>query len=249
MSPLPDIRLAAPLSPAANTRPVSPPLPPGSELADINAFRPAASVSARCSKLKLRLFLDSNVFIAGGNIYGRMELTSATSRSLLLGEIAVELTGYEERANAARHHDEALDAEEGVLPRCARLGRCGHIDHGRPIHAGIEGKGHFWLARKGKTTFPFAFRVPADAPSSAVFQTVASLRYVVTGVVQIFYGGQEDTVFRSKEAYVIESFEGRRLSSLLLDVRGGTPVEATNTRRLFFGGPGALQLTAQLEQT
>ncbi|KAI9592968.1 hypothetical protein BDF19DRAFT_450000 [Syncephalis fuscata] len=239
-SPAIDIRPTTPVSSTSDSRPISPPLPPGSELTDINAFRPAATVSARCSKIKLRLFLDSNVFIAGGNIYGRMELTSATSRSLLLGEIAVELTGYEEVSC-----QEVTASQSFLSSRLLFQGA--KVPPSNAVHGPAQ-KGHFWLARKGKTTFPFAFRVPSDAPSSAVFQTTASLRYVVTGVVQIFYSGQEDTVFRSKEACVMESFDGKRLSNILLDTRGA-PIEMTNTRRLFFGGPGALQVTAQLQQS
>lgn len=41
----------------------------------------------------------------------------------------------------------------------------------------------YWAVNKGKTTFPFAFRIPADAPSSFKFQTLAKLKYVVTGYI------------------------------------------------------------------
>lgn len=46
-------------------------------------------------KLKLDVILTSNTFEAGGNIDGRLEITSATSQRLRLGEIAVELEGVE----------------------------------------------------------------------------------------------------------------------------------------------------------
>lgn len=47
------------------------------------------------SKVKLEVKLDSRCFEAGGAITGRIELTSATSQKLRLGDIAVELEGIE----------------------------------------------------------------------------------------------------------------------------------------------------------
>lgn len=55
---------------------------------------PMNSVSKH-PKLKLDVILTSNTFEAGGNIDGRLEITSATSQRLRLGEIAVELEGVE----------------------------------------------------------------------------------------------------------------------------------------------------------
>jgi len=48
------------------------------------------------------------------------------------------------------------------------------------VHGQCDENG-FWVAKKGKTTFPFAFQLPLDCPSSLVFGQTASLRYVVTG--------------------------------------------------------------------
>lgn len=64
-------------------------------LANNIAFRPMTTQPARCSKLKIRIFFDSTIFQAGGNLFGRMEITATSSRSLKLGEIAVELAAYE----------------------------------------------------------------------------------------------------------------------------------------------------------
>lgn len=55
---------------------------------------PMNSVSKH-PKLKLEVILSSTVFEAGGQIDGRLEITSATSQRLRLGEIAVELEGVE----------------------------------------------------------------------------------------------------------------------------------------------------------
>lgn len=64
-------------------------------LANNIAFRPMTTQPAKCSKLKIRIFFDSTIFQAGGNLFGRMEITATSSRSLKLGEIAVELAAYE----------------------------------------------------------------------------------------------------------------------------------------------------------
>jgi hypothetical protein len=121
------------------------------------------------------------------------------------------------------------------------------------VHGPVQ-RGHFWLARKGRTTFPFAFQIPEDAPSTINFQRLASLRYVITGNVQIFYSGREDTVFKSKEAFVVESWHRHRAASIPRGLSSpdepfGPPTEAMARRRLFLGGPGALQLTVSLKQT
>ena len=58
-------------------------------------FKPLPSNSATCSKLKLNILLDSTIFVAGGEICGRLVIESKTDTDLLLGEIAVELNGFE----------------------------------------------------------------------------------------------------------------------------------------------------------
>lgn len=46
-------------------------------------------------KVKLDVILNSPIFEAGGAITGRIELTCATGQKLRLGDIAVELEGFE----------------------------------------------------------------------------------------------------------------------------------------------------------
>lgn len=46
-------------------------------------------------KVRLELVLNKDTFQAGGSISGRLELSSATSQRLRLGEVAVELEGIE----------------------------------------------------------------------------------------------------------------------------------------------------------
>ncbi|KAF9934353.1 hypothetical protein BGZ65_003821, partial [Modicella reniformis] len=179
-------------------------------LANNIAFRPMTMQPAKCSKLKIRIFFDSTIFQAGGNLFGRMEITATSSRSLKLGEITVELAAYEE-----------ITSKEFTATQSDENG--------------------FWMAKKGKTTFPFAFQLPLDCPSSLVFAQTASLRYVVTGLVQVYYHGKDESILKSKEAFVVEAWDGYNPDYKL-------PVRASNSTKLFWGGSGPLVLEAALSE-
>lgn len=65
------------------------------------SFNPIPTTSGKCSKLKINVFLDSTIYVAGGNLHGRLELVSSVCGSLLrIGEIAIELCGYEGKVHA-----------------------------------------------------------------------------------------------------------------------------------------------------
>ncbi|KAF9366042.1 hypothetical protein BGX34_006753 [Mortierella sp. NVP85] len=188
---------------------------------------------AKCSKLKIRIFFDSTIFQAGGNLFGRMEITATSSRSLKLGEIAVELAAYEEITS------KEFTATQSFLS--SRLSFQGpNIPPSNAVHGPCDENG-FWMAKKGKTTFPFAFQLPLDCPSSLVFGQTASLRYVVTGLVQVFYHGKDETILKSKEAFVVEAWDGYNPDYKL-------PVRASNSTKLFWGGGGSIVLEALLSE-
>jgi hypothetical protein len=50
-----------------------------------------------CSKLKLNIVLDSSVFCAGQVVSGHLELDCITSKHVLLGQVGLELEGYESK--------------------------------------------------------------------------------------------------------------------------------------------------------
>ncbi|KAF9276431.1 hypothetical protein BGZ68_010015 [Mortierella alpina] len=202
-------------------------------LANNIAFRPLTTQPAKCSKLKIRIYFDSTIFQAGGNLFGRMEITSSSSQSLKLGEIAVELAAYEEITS------KEFTATQSFLS--SRLNFQGpSIPPSNAVHGPVD-EGGFWRAKKGKTTFPFAFQLPLDCPSSLVFGQTASLRYVVTGLVQVFYHGKDETILKSKEAFVVEAWDGYNPDYRL-------PVQASNSTKLFWGGNGSLVLEAMLSE-
>ncbi|KAG0018205.1 hypothetical protein BGZ80_007455, partial [Entomortierella chlamydospora] len=202
-------------------------------LANNIAFRPMGAQPAKCSKLKIRIFYDSTIFQAGGNLFGRMEVTATSSRSLKLGEIAVELAAYEEITS------KDFTATQSFLS--SRLCFQGpNIPPSNAVHGPCDENG-FWMAKKGKTTFPFAFQLPLDCPSSLVFGQTASLRYVVTGMVQVFYHGKDETILKTKEAFVVEAWDGYNPDYRL-------PIRASNSTKLFWGGSGSLELEAMLSE-
>ncbi|KAG0268785.1 hypothetical protein DFQ27_005719 [Actinomortierella ambigua] len=197
-------------------------------------FRPMTTQPSKCSKLKVRIYFDSTIFQAGGTIFGRMEITATSSRSLKLGEIAVELAAYEELASR-----ECTATQSFLSSRLCFQGN--GIPPSNAVY-GLSDENGFFMARKGKTTFPFAFQLPLDCPSSLIFGATASLRYVVTGLVQIYYHGKEELVAKSKEAFVVEAWDGYNAEHRM-------PVRASNSTKLFWGGTGSLELEAVLPET
>ncbi|CAG8613341.1 6380_t:CDS:2, partial [Racocetra fulgida] len=81
----------------------------------------------------------------------------------------------------------------------------------------------FWTAKKGKTTFPFAFKIPIDAPSS------------------VKYGNNANTLFKSKEAFIVEAWDSD-------NPLYKTPVDAVNMKQLWMGGPGAVMIESSLTE-
>jgi hypothetical protein len=144
-------------------------LPP--EQANIN-FKPNTTAVTKISKLKLHVLLDSTIYTAGGILTGRLVLTSSSGRSLKLGEISVELTAYEELSVKDNTASQSFLSSRLVF-------QCENLPPSNAVHGPKENG--YWMAKKGKTTFPFAFKIPIDAPSSVGYGSSASLKYVVTG--------------------------------------------------------------------
>jgi hypothetical protein len=58
-------------------------------------FLPRVPRQNKCPKLRFHVILDKSTFVAGEILYGRLELVSYSRHSLHLGEIAIELAGFE----------------------------------------------------------------------------------------------------------------------------------------------------------
>ncbi|RHZ80562.1 hypothetical protein Glove_134g84 [Diversispora epigaea] len=205
-------------------------LPP--DQANIN-FKPTTTAVSKVHKLKLHVLLDSTIYTAGGILTGRLVLTSATSKSLKLGEISCELTAYEE-LNTREYTASQSFLSSRLVFQSSNLPPSNAV-HGPPLNG-------YWTAKKGKTTFPFAFKIPIDAPSSMEYGSNASLRYIVTGVIQFMNNGKQDTIFKSKGAFVVEAWD--RDNSIYRQ-----PIDAVNMKQLWMGGSGAVLLEATLIET
>lgn len=205
-------------------------------------------------KLKLKVVLSSGVFEAGGTVSGALELTTSTSQRLRLGEIAVELEAFE-GAGEGR----AIVAGESLLltqpfSLATELSSRDHAatqiflfnrmlfqsEHLPPSNAVLPAapiQGH-WTARKGRTTFPFSFKLPATAPSSVQFGGHAKLRYALKGTVQTWWNESKSLVTVRSDAFVVERWHDE------LDPRYLVPVEAIADTHIFMGGTGAVWLEA-----
>ncbi len=193
-------------------------------------FKPLPSVSGKCSKIKINLLFDSTLFVAGESIQGMFELTSFTDAGLHLGDIFVELSGYEEIAAKNFHQSYSFLSSRRIF-QGDRLPQSEAV-HGPPIKDG------FYLASKKKTVFFFSFGIPLDAPSSFEFSTLSKLCYSVTGAVRFKYGNQNDTIFKTKNVRVIDRWDPVK------ELQLSESVTASNFRRAFLGGDGNIVLTA-----
>ncbi len=181
-------------------------------------------------KVKVDIVLSSNVFEAGGTLSGKVELTCTTSQRLRLGQIAIELEAVEQLTsrdhaatqlflyNRTMFQGDDLPPSNAVLPAA-------------PING-------YWTARKGRTTFPFSFRLPSSAPSCVTFAGNASLRYGLKATAQTWYNDDKMIVTARREAFVLEKW------SDVHNPRFYEPVDVVGDTRLFMGGNGAVWLEA-----
>jgi hypothetical protein len=139
----------------------------------------------------------------------------------------VELSGFEEIMESKLHSSQTF-----LTSRIVYQG-----DRYRPSDA-VRGPScdGYYLANKGKTVFYFAFDIPGDAPASFEFQSLSKLVYQVTGYVRFKYGSTSDTLITSKEARIADRWDIEKEQQL------SESVTATNERKLFMGGDGAVQL-------
>ncbi|KAJ1018327.1 hypothetical protein NDA18_006482 [Ustilago nuda] len=185
-------------------------------------------------KVKVDVVLSSNIFEAGAMVSGKVELTCTTSQRLRLGQIAIELEAVEQLTsrdhaatqlflyNRTMFQGDSLPPSNAVLPAA-------------PVNG-------YWTARKGRTTFPFSFRLPSSAPSCVTFAGNASLRYGLKATVQTWYNEDKMIVTARREAFVIEKWSDE------YHPRFREAVEAVGDTRLFMGGNGAVWLEAGISE-
>jgi hypothetical protein len=195
-------------------------------------FNPLPTTSGKCSKLKIAIVLDSTHYVAGGLLKGRFELFSSSNHDVWLGDICVELSGFEQIEGSKFENSQTF-----LSSRIVYQG-----DRHRPSDA-VRGpcRDGYYLANKGKTVFPFSFEIPVDAPASFEFQNCAKLKYLVTGYVRFKYGSSCDTLIKSKDARILDRWNVEK------EQQFAEPVLAMNERKLFMGGDGTVQLESSIK--
>ena len=185
-------------------------------------------------KVKIDVVLSSNIFEAGAAISGKVELTCTTSQRLRLGQIAVELEAVEQltsRDHAATQlflYNRTMFQGDNLPPSNAVLPAA-------PVNG-------YWTARKGRTSFPFSFRLPSSAPSCVTFAGNASLRYGLKATVQTWYNEEKMIVTARREAFVLEKWSDHN------HPRYREPLDVVGDTRLFMGGNGAVWLEAGIAE-
>jgi hypothetical protein len=61
-------------------------------------FQPSPTHITTCSKLRLNVWLDSTLFVAGGILSGRLEVDCLTANGVELSEISIEFKGHESKS-------------------------------------------------------------------------------------------------------------------------------------------------------
>ena len=112
-----------------------------------------------------------------------------------------------------------------------------HLPPSNAVLPAAPVQGH-WTARKGRTTFPFSFRLPSTAPSSVSFGGNANLRYALKATCQTWWTDNKTLVTVRSDAFVVERWHDE------FDPRYLEPMEAVADTHIFMGGNGAVWLEA-----
>ncbi|KAK4052725.1 hypothetical protein OIV83_002012 [Microbotryomycetes sp. JL201] len=153
-------------------------------------------------KLKLNLTLSrrsEEAWVAGEIVTGTLEL-AVSSNELELGEVGVEFAGYEElrlrdHTSTRRLLSARVDFQGGSLPPSNAT-----VQDAPQKHAG------FWPALRGRTRFPFSFRLPKDAPSSCTLGGNATTRYELRAFVSSLLDENVDVRSEKTPVQVVEKW-------------------------------------------
>ncbi|KAM0786815.1 hypothetical protein ACM66B_002247 [Microbotryomycetes sp. NB124-2] len=160
----------------------------------------AESRHAAHDKLKLKLTLSrqpQDAWLAGEIVTGTLEL-AVSSSELELGELGIEFAGYEElrlrdHTSTRRLLSARVDFQGGSLPPSNAT-----IPDAQQKHAG------FWPALRGRTRFPFSFRLPKDAPSSCSLGGNATTRYELRAFVSSILEENVDVRSEKMAVHIVE---------------------------------------------
>ncbi|KAK3831948.1 MAG: hypothetical protein J3R72DRAFT_454522 [Linnemannia gamsii] len=192
-------------------------------------------MTSKTGKVRIQLTFDRPFFNAGGELSGRLEVQCSSSRSVMLADMIVELLGYEA---LAKDHLTPKIFHKTVL-------RLQDIRHpSQAVQENIEPDSDgYWMARKGRTIFPFRLSIQDSLPNS-YDSKLGQVRYVVSAIALMKANQSKEVVNHTRECFIYETWttdditQARRRS-----------VKADTSKRLFMGGDGSLELYAELTRT
>ncbi|KAJ7471047.1 hypothetical protein FB451DRAFT_1090677 [Mycena latifolia] len=158
------------------------------------------------AKVKVSMTLAHPVFVAGGNITGKMEMECKADKGLGIGVMMVELfaiqelTSRDHSATSTFLHSRRLFQGPGLPPSNAVQP---HPVPGEPLFPS-----HYHQARRGNSTFLFRFPLPSSSPSSINFGgDLARVRYELRASVGVCWKGEKRLVTDRRDIQVVECFE------------------------------------------
>ncbi|KAG0050429.1 hypothetical protein BGZ83_004805 [Gryganskiella cystojenkinii] len=192
-------------------------------------------MTSKTGKVRIQLTFDRPFFNAGGELSGRLEVQCSSSRSVMFADMIIELLGYEA---LTKDHLAPKIFHKTVL----RLQDVRHPSQAVQENIEPDGEG-YWLARKGRTIFPFRLNVQDTLPNS-YDSKLGQVRYVASAIATMKANQHKEVVNHSREVFIYETWttdditQARRKS-----------VKADTSKRLFMGGEGSLEMYAELTRT
>ncbi|KAG0034487.1 hypothetical protein BGZ81_004519 [Podila clonocystis] len=192
-------------------------------------------VTSKTGKVRIQLTFDRPYFNAGGELSGRLEIQCSSSRSVMLADMFIELLGYEA---LAKDHLTPKIFHKTIL----RLQDIRHASQAvqENVEPDVEG---YWLARKGRTIFPFRLNIQDSLPNS-YDSKLGQVRYVASAIACMKANQSKEVVNHTREVFIYETWttdditQARRKS-----------VKADTSKRLFMGGDGSLEMYAEMTRT
>ncbi|ORY88247.1 hypothetical protein BCR35DRAFT_301769 [Leucosporidium creatinivorum] len=219
-------------------------LPPAVFSADLRSGTLPASPSFKNhGKLSLSLLLQREEhlpWLAGETVRGWLEV-GVSSNELWLGEVGVELCGFEElrsrdHTSTRRLLTSRVDFQGGSLPPS------------NAVVQNAQARAGYYPALRGKTRFPFAFKLPKEVPSSCSLGSNATTRYELRAFASSILGEEVEVRSEKKAIRVVErwgDWAGERVGEEdEEDVsEWAKGCEKRAAERLRFAGDGQLGLT------
>ncbi|KAI1303226.1 hypothetical protein EDD11_005440 [Mortierella claussenii] len=192
-------------------------------------------MTSKTGKVRLQLTFDRPFFNAGGELSGRLEIQCSSSRSIMLADMIIELLGYEA---LTKDHLAPKIFHKTVL----RLQDMRHPSQAVQENIDPDSEG-YWMARKGRTIFPFRLNIQDTLPNS-YDSKLGQVRYVASAIALMKANHHKEIVNHTREVFIYETWT----TDDIVQARKKS-VKADTSKRLFMGGEGSLEMYAELTRT